>query len=53
MMTRCVSKHVGAIKRTKCFSDSIIYIRVQKLVYENDRNLSIYDEFKYYYPTVV
>jgi hypothetical protein len=36
MMTRCVSKHVGAIKRTKCFSELIIYIQVHKLVYENN-----------------
>jgi hypothetical protein len=36
MMTRCVSKHVGAIKWTKCFSVLIIYIYVHKLVYENN-----------------
>jgi hypothetical protein len=36
MMTRCVSKHVGAIKWIKCFSDLIIYTQVHKLVYEND-----------------
>jgi hypothetical protein len=36
MMTRCVSKHVGAIKWTKRFSVLKIYIQVHKLVYENN-----------------
>jgi hypothetical protein len=36
MMTHYVSKHVGAIKWIKCFSDLIIYIQVHKLVYVNN-----------------
>jgi hypothetical protein len=36
MMTHYVSKHVGAIKWTKCFSDLIICIQVHKLVYESN-----------------
>jgi hypothetical protein len=44
MMTRCVSKHVGAIKWTKCFSDLIIYIRVHRLVYENNWNTVLIED---------